>query len=82
LAAARVIELDKEGSLQFMIDPSVDTLSNLVDRVPVTAIYDDADGVPVYLLLHLKDGKIFELEIYKADGSNIINKPSVERLYF
>jgi hypothetical protein len=50
--------------------------------VPVTAIFDDADGIPIYLLLHVVERKLWELEIYKADGSKIMNRPTPKKLYF
>jgi hypothetical protein len=33
------------------------------------------DGVPVYFLLHVVDGFVSELEIYKADGKSILALP-------
>jgi len=35
----------------------------------------DADGVQVEILLHVVDGRLNELEIYKVDGSPIIKQP-------
>jgi hypothetical protein len=80
--ASKVISLDEDGSLQFGVAPSIPPSAKLADRVPVTAIFDDDDGIPVYLLLHIQEGKLFELEIYKADGSKIISAPVAEKLYF
>lgn len=82
LRKTRVIRLDEEGSLGFVFVSPTSPLSRHTDNVPVTAIYDDSDGIPVYLLMHVKDGKLFELEIYKADGSKIVNAPAAEKLYF
>lgn len=80
--SAKVIILDQEGSLRFTVPSSLSASEKFADRVPVTAIFDDDDGIPVYLLLHMKDGKLFELEIYKADGSKIVRTPVAEKLYF
>jgi hypothetical protein len=82
LAEAKVVPLDDEGSLRFFIDRSTPLLGEAVERVPVTAIFDDADGIPVYILLHIEAGRLSELEIYKADGSPIANEPIAEKLYF
>ena len=82
LRAIKVAPLDDDGSLRFSIDSSVIPLDQAVERVPVTAIFDDADGIPVYLLLHIEAGRLSELEVYKADGSPIVNKPVAAELYF
>jgi hypothetical protein len=80
--SAKVITLDEEGSLRFVIDSSIAPSAEFADRVPVTALFDDADGVPVYILLHIHEGKLFELEIYKADGSKILSTPVAKKFYF
>jgi hypothetical protein len=80
LAAAKVSPIDDEGSLRLHIAST--EVARIAERVPVTAIFDDADNVPIYLLLHIINGKLDELEIYKADGSRIIVSPNPERLYF
>jgi hypothetical protein len=40
-------------------------------RIPVEAQAVDADGVPIDVLLHVVDGVIKELEIYRVDGCPI-----------
>lgn len=42
-----------------------------VARVPVEAEADDADGAPIAILLHVVDGLVVELEIYRMDGDAI-----------
>ncbi|SON58305.1 hypothetical protein HDIA_4764 [Hartmannibacter diazotrophicus] len=80
LAAAKVTELDEEGSLKFHIAPSFSIEIN--ERVPVTGTIDDIDGVPIFFLLHVVGGKIDELEIYKADGSTILTEIVADALRF
>jgi hypothetical protein len=80
--AAQVTTIDDDGSLSFSIAPTAPYAAMVVDRVPITAMFDDDDGIPVYLLLHILDGRLSELEIYKADGSKILSEPVPERLYF
>jgi hypothetical protein len=80
--AVKVIRLDEEGSLRFLVNSLISLSEKLTDRVPVTAIFDDADGIPVYILLHIQEGRLFELEICKADGSKIVSTPVAEKLYF
>ncbi len=50
-------------------------------RVPVEGQYLDADGIPVWLLLHVnREGFMCELEIVRADGKPLISTPTPERL--
>lgn len=81
LNSAEVTTIDEDGSMRFLLHAG-DPASGISDRVPATAIYDDKDGVPIYLLLHIVEGKLWELEIYKADGSPIIVRPEAEKLHF
>jgi hypothetical protein len=49
-------------------------------RVPVDAYGNDSDGMRIDILLHVVDGIVVELEIYKI-GSNLIRTmPAVESL--
>ncbi|HTU79115.1 MAG TPA: hypothetical protein VMF09_10190 [Solirubrobacteraceae bacterium] len=40
-------------------------------RIPVEGIADDADGVAITVLLHVVDGWVTELEVYRVDGKSI-----------
>ncbi|MDA0206028.1 MAG: hypothetical protein O3A53_11570 [Acidobacteria bacterium] len=40
--------------------------------------YLDDDGVPIWILLFIRDNQLWELEILRADGGRIIRKPSAE----
>lgn len=73
LQTATVTEIDDSGSLEFHV--SSPARANVRHRVPVSAEAPDLDGVPVAALLHVVDGKVKELEIYKADGSPIEQMP-------
>ncbi len=81
LRSAKLTLIDENGSLRFNVFSPV-VAAGIDQRVPVTAIFDDADGMPIYILLHVVEGKLWELEIYKADGSRILTRPIPERLYF
>lgn len=65
------------------------------DRIPVEGFYDDVTSGRrksffriaklVRLALHVTDGRISELEIYKEDGSPILNTPyeiELSKIYF
>jgi hypothetical protein len=81
LRSAKLTLIDENGSLRFNVFSPV-VAAGIDQRVPVSAIFDDADGMPIYILLHVVEGKLWELEIYKADGSRILTRPIPERLYF
>lgn len=40
-------------------------------RIPVEGIADDVDGVAITVLLHVVDGWVTELEVYRVDGKSI-----------
>jgi hypothetical protein len=46
-------------------------------RIPVEGMAADADGVAIAVLLHVVDGWVTELEVYRVDGKQI---RSTERL--
>lgn len=78
LAVAQVHSLDTDGSLK--IQTTVDLSAPVSRRVPVEAEAPDVDGVPIYILLHVVDGRAYELELYKADGSRISRPPDTQGL--
>lgn len=63
---------DNYGTLD-LITENTEAHANVEQRVPVEAEFMDADGVPVFVLLHVVDGLLHEMEIYRADGGDIIN---------
>lgn len=48
--------------------------------IPVEAECKDIDGVPIHVLLHMRENMIYELEIYKEDSTPIIRKPTADQL--
>jgi hypothetical protein len=70
--------IDREGSLRFQADGPE---AKVRERVPVEGrYYDDGSGSgphkpAVNLLLHVVEGRLHELEIYKDDGSAILIGP-------
>ncbi|WP_442965934.1 DUF6984 family protein [Rhizobium sp. 42MFCr.1] len=71
LETARVSRIDAEGSLQFRVRGP---LAEVQERVPTEGYYFDADvdyRPAVNVLLHVVEGKLHELEVYKDDGSPI-----------
>jgi hypothetical protein len=70
--------IDEDESLEFLVQSNVK--ANVKRRIPIEAELQDADGVLIHLLLHVVDGKVNELEIYKEDGSPIIESPDPSKL--
>lgn len=70
--------IDENKSLRFLVEANVK--SKVKRRIPVEAELQDADGVLIHILLHVVDGKVNELEIYKEDGSPIIENPDPSKL--
>lgn len=66
VAAASVREIDHNGSLEFA--PADGTPAEVARRVPVEAELDDNDGVTIHVLLHVVDGLLKELEVYRDDS--------------
>ena len=78
LANAVVRPVDTEGSLEFQTSSSQTVPPG--PRIRADARYRDRDEVYVNLLLHVVDGKVRELEVYKDDGSPVLTRPSASLL--
>ncbi len=73
LDGALVDRIDDNGSLRFVL--SADVAAPVERRIPVEAQSQDTDGMWIHALLHVTDGKLAELEIYKDDSSSVVNLP-------
>ncbi|MGA2077471.1 MAG: hypothetical protein ABSH52_28620 [Terriglobia bacterium] len=69
---------DNYGSIALFVSNPVP--ASVACSVPVEAEYLDEDGIPVWVLLHVKQGLLWELEICRADGLPLIASPVPERL--
>ena len=49
-------------------------------RVPVEAEFPDQDGVIMHLLVHVVDGRLEELNIFREDGGRILCMPPASAL--
>ena len=78
-ASLRVMEALADGTLDLHVDADAPR-ADVESRVPVEAAYDDEDGVPVMILMHVLNGVLAELEVVKADGSPIARPPAQARL--
>ena len=72
--------LDTDGSLE--LKPNRGPSANVQRRIPVEGELDDADGVTVHVLLHVLDGYLAELEVYREDSRSVVRaiKPEALRL--
>ena len=70
IAAAKGRRIDDDGSLELSV---VDAPPAAVERrIPVEAEIEDLDGVTVHLLLHVLDGFVSELEIFREDSGPVL----------
>jgi len=68
---SRVKTIDEHGSLKFYASECARAETSR--NVPVEGRAIDIDGVPIYVLLHTPYGIPSEMEVYKADGSAILD---------
>lgn len=68
-ATASVRTIDADGSLEVRVEEGL--LAEVEVRVPVEARLEDTDGVTVHVLLHVIDGYIREVEVYREDSGPV-----------
>ena len=73
-----VRNIDADGSLQIVVQDNMPMA--LTSSVPTNGRYFDSDardegGPAVNVLLHVKNGRLCELEVYKDDASKILISP-------
>jgi hypothetical protein len=78
--------IDDEGSLSIRVSPLASP-AEVKDRVVAEGYYFDEDtssneGPRVNVLLHVVNGVLTEIEVYKDDGSPIRKRPLAENLIF
>ena len=66
--------VNENGSLELKVGSG--PVANGPRTVPTEAWCPDTDGMMIWLLLHVVEGKLFALEIYKEDGSRIMRPPT------
>lgn len=67
LAGLKVQRIDDDGSLS--LRPTNGPPASVIRRVPVEAELGDDDGVTIHALLHVVDGYLNELDVFREDGS-------------
>ena len=73
-----VLPINDNGSLDLIIEggPKADVHNS----VPVEAEAEDIDGTTIHMLLHVIDGTVRGLEVYKEDSSRVIKLPAASEL--
>jgi hypothetical protein len=84
LFGLQVKSIDAEGSLQLLV--AADIKAPIIRGVVAEARYADLDtqdesNAYVNILLHVNEGQLSMLEIYKDDHSKIIKRPNPNELH-
>ena len=66
-------EIDEDGGLALRCAPN--RPAPVKCRVPTEGECADNDGVMIHVLLHVVDGVMSELEVFKEDSSRVQNPP-------
>lgn len=79
LVDCSVRTIDENGSLEFQIVSPIKA-SSVQSRVPTEGEAEDSDGVIIHFLLHVVNGVLQELEIYKEDNSKVLAMPAINAI--
>jgi len=82
LGSARVSAECRCGcaSVVLIVDPDSEAPASTTSSVPVEAEGYDDDGMPVWFILHVRDGYLQELEIIRADGRGVHSLPDADTI--
>ena len=75
-ATARSI--DEDGSISLKSSPT--PKASVTARIPVEGEAQDTDGMVIHYLLHVVDGTMSELEVYKDDSSRVLRQVDPEEV--
>src|SRR5712692_10291272 len=78
ISTSLVRQIDSNGSLEFKVP--VGPVAHTNFRVPVQGDFEDIDGVTIHVLLHVVNGRVNELEVYKDASSAVSEMPEPEKL--
>lgn len=80
MAAQVVRSTENHGPLQLELSVSDGPPACVVRRIPVEAEADDNDGATIHLLLHVVDGFIKELELFRDGTGSVQRMPKPQDL--
>jgi hypothetical protein len=66
-------EIDDDGGLE--LQTARDTIAHVKWRVPTEAVCEDSDGGKIHILLHVLQGRMCELELYREDAKRVLRFP-------
>jgi hypothetical protein len=78
LEQASAQTIDEDGSISLKCPRAPKASVNA--RIPVEGEARDTDGMVIHYLLHVVDGTMNELEVYKDDSSKILRQAEPENL--
>lgn len=73
--------IDREGSIEFEVRSTIRAPADgmvVEGRCPGITTSKESPA-EINVLLHVRDGKLWLLEVYKDDGSNILQRPNPEK---
>jgi hypothetical protein len=70
--------VDNNGSVDFLVESG--PKANVHNSVPVEGETEDVDGTTIHFLMHVIDGTVGGLEVYKEDSSRVIKMPAPSEL--
>jgi len=70
--------IDEDGSVS--LNCSSELKASVKTRVPVEGEAGDLDGMMIHYLLHVVDGRMNELEVYKDDSSRVLRHAEPKNL--
>jgi len=71
---------EDDPSVIFSVARHVALPAPVKSRIPVEAEGYDADGATIQILLHVVDGWVWELEVYRPDGEPVTCAPDARSL--
>lgn len=69
---------DNYGSIY--LHTNVVNKADVVQRIPVEAEVADSDNMSINILLHVMDGYLNELEVFKSDGTSILGEIDTDHM--
>lgn len=66
-------------TVEFVV-PSSYPKAEVKHRIPVEAVAEDSDGVKIHFLVHVVNGYLFELEVFREDSERILKIPDIDSL--
>ena len=78
LSSVTARQIDENGSLELRYGG--DSLTDTDFGCPTEGTCTDTDGGKIAVLLHVKNGRMRLLELFKQDGSTILRAPTADAL--